>query len=99
MSYTLENGETRTKKILSPKKDRFDLEQDIHQCWYIVDDINMLMEYILDNPKFTMPPETEDVIANKLLGLRELYEMRFDRLWNTFLESHNLGKTDKEIDE
>tara|TARA_E500000178_G_scaffold254308_1_gene250887 strand:+ start:7521 stop:7775 length:255 start_codon:yes stop_codon:yes gene_type:complete len=77
-------------------KDRFDLEQDIHQCWYIVNDINMLMEYILDNPEFTMPPKTEDVLANKLLGLRELYEMRFDRLWNTFLESHNLPSANKE---
>ena len=90
------DGEIKTKKTLAPKKDRFDLEQDIHQCWYIVDDINMLMEYILDNPKFTMPPETEDVLANKLLGLRELYEMRFDRLWNTFLESHNLPSANKE---
>ena len=82
--------------MMKKTKDRFDLEQDIHQCWYIVDDINMLMEYILDNPKFTMPPETEDVLANKLLGLKELYEMRFDRLWNTFLESHNLPSANKE---
>lgn len=82
--------------MMKKTKDRFDLEQDIHQCWYIVDDINMLMEYILDNPKFTMPPETEDVLANKLLGLRELYELRFDRLWNTFLESHNLPSANKE---
>mgnify|MGYP001471219377 CR=1 FL=1 len=82
--------------MMKKTKDRFDLEQDIHQCWYIVDDINMLMEYVLDNPKFTMPPETEDVLANKLLGLKELYEMRFDRLWNTFLESHNLPSANKE---
>ena len=66
----------RTKKTNSPKKDRFNLEQDIQQCWFITEDINLLMEQILDNPKYSMSPEVEDFIANKLLGIRELYEMR-----------------------
>tara|TARA_B100000963_G_scaffold92231_1_gene79352 strand:+ start:3038 stop:3214 length:177 start_codon:yes stop_codon:yes gene_type:complete len=48
------------------------------------------MEHILENPKYPMSPEVEDFIANKLLGIRELYEMRFERLWDTFLQCYKL---------
>ena len=99
MSYTLRDGEIRTKKTLTPKKDRFDLEQDIQQCWVMVDDINMLMEHFLDNPKFRMAAETEDALANKLMGIRELYEMRFERLWDTFLQCYKLTPYAEDLDD
>jgi len=86
----LRDGEIRTKKTKAPKKDRFNLEQDIQQCWFITEDIDLLMEHILENPKYPMSPEVEDFIANKLLGIRELYEMRFERLWDTFLQCYKL---------
>ena len=75
------------------KKDRFDLEQEIMNCWCVVDDLDMVMERVLDSPKFaSMPPELSDKIANLLIGMKELYEMRFDRLWETFLSSHELDE-------
>ena len=73
-------------------KDRFDLETDIMQCWNIVDDIDLLYENVCDNSKFDMPPETNDRIANALLGLKELYEMRFERLNDTFAQTYRLDK-------
>ena len=67
------------------KKDRFDLEHDIQQCWAITDDLEMVMERLLDSSAFEgMPPLLADKTANLLLGLRELYGMRFERLWQTF---------------
>jgi len=66
-------------------KDRFDLEQHIMECWNVTSDINMLLESVTDSPRFAdMQPEHADRIANMLLGVKELYEMRFERLWYTF---------------
>jgi len=66
-------------------KDRFDLEQHIMECWNVTSDVDMLLEAILDSPRFSdMPAEYSDRIANMLLGMKELYEMRFERLWSTF---------------
>ena len=73
-------------------KDRFDLEQDIMRCWNVVDDIDMLYENVCDNPKFDMPAETSDRVANALLGLKELYEMRFERLNDTFCQCYRLNE-------
>lgn len=75
------------------KKDRFDLEQEIMNCWNITEDLDMVMERVLDSPTFKdMPAELSDKMANLLIGLRELYEMRFERLWETFKESHGLDE-------
>lgn len=66
-------------------KDRFDLEQHIMECWNVTSDVDMLLEAILDSPRFSdMPAEYADRISNMLLGMKELYEMRFERLWSTF---------------
>ena len=47
----------------------------------------------MDNPKFSdIPPEVCDRIANSLMGIKELYEMRFDKLWHTFLDANKLDE-------
>ena len=58
--------------------DRFDLEQYIMQCWNVVDDIKMLMEY-----KDTHGM-TEDQFSNALLGIQSLYQIRFELMWDCF---------------
>ena len=55
-------------------KDRFDFEQDIYQCWHIIDDLKQLTEMVLDRDAST------DDIANVLLGLQTLYDDRFEQL-------------------
>lgn len=57
-------------------KDRFDLEQNILKCWNMTEDIQV----IVDEFK-TM---TEDEVLNSLNGVKNLYELKFSRLWNTF---------------
>lgn len=60
--------------------DRFDLEQQILDCWHIVDDIKILTESVCDHS----PPLTEDEIANVLIGMQHLYQLKFEKLFNTF---------------
>lgn len=52
------------------KRDRFDLEQEILECWKITQDITMFLE--------------QGVTADKFQVLAEYYDHKFDRLWNTF---------------
>ena len=59
-------------------KDRFDFEQDIYQCWHIIDDLKQLTEMVLDRDAST------DDIANVLLGLQTLYDDRFEQLLENF---------------
>jgi len=63
--------------------DRFDLEQEIMHCWNICEDIRLLNKYVLEGT-----PEGEefskDRIANYLLGLETVYELKFQELWNSF---------------
>ena len=55
-------------------KDIPDFEQDIYQCWHIIDDLKQLTEMVLDRDAST------DDIANVLLGLQTLYDDRFEQL-------------------
>lgn len=54
----------------------FALEQAILDCWHVTSDIKL----IYDNSESL----TEDQLANALLGLKELYELKFNHLWNEF---------------
>ena len=58
--------------------DRFDFEQDIYQCWHIIDDLKQLTEMVLDRDAST------DDIANVLFGLQALYDDRFQQLVESF---------------
>lgn len=53
------------------KRDRFDLEQDIMNCWNVVDDLKMLLRM------GTVNQETVDAIT-------VLYQQKFEALWATF---------------
>lgn len=59
-------------------KNRFDLEQEIMQCWSVVDDIERLRHYMCDKKM------TEDELDNYLLGLKTIYSVKFEQLFDTF---------------
>jgi len=59
-------------------KTRFDFEQEIMDCWHVTDDIDTLLEAVLEKDL------TTDQIANVLLGMSELYKLKFDRTFATF---------------
>lgn len=60
--------------------DRFDLEQHIMKCWNITDDIDVLLKAVCDDEIDT------DKIANILLGMKQLYEFKFNNLFSCFEE-------------
>lgn len=60
------SGETPENKV----RDRFDLEQEILECWKVTTDINMFIE--------------QGSNINEFKTLADYYEKKFDRLWNTF---------------
>jgi hypothetical protein len=60
-------------------RSRFDLEQDIMNCWSVVDDIKELNRCMLDRRKMT-----DDEVGNYLLGLETIYQVKFERLFETF---------------
>lgn len=60
--------------------DRFDLEQSILKCWNVTDDIDLLYENVMDRS----PEMTTDDIANALLGMKQIYEMKFEKLFSQF---------------
>jgi hypothetical protein len=59
------------------KYDRFDLEQLILKNWEITTEIKHLRELLESNP-------TQDQVANYLLGLETIYEVKFNKLWDCF---------------
>ena len=59
-------------------KDRFDFEQDIFECWHVVNDIKQLYEMASDRGA-----STED-IANVHHGMHTLYDDRFHQLMTSF---------------
>jgi hypothetical protein len=74
-------------------KDRFDLEHSIMECWNVTEDISMVTEHFMDSPKWEhIPPDVADALCNKYLGIKELYDIRFQKLWDTFTECFDLDR-------
>jgi len=72
--------------------DIFDLEQSIMKCWNVVDDIDLVYKNVMDRQR----PFTEDELANILLGMKQLYHLRFEECFSQFedmcKEYHQLRK-------
>jgi hypothetical protein len=56
--------------------DRFDLEQNIMQCWNVCDDIQLMLD--------SWDKMDEDQKQNYLIGLTQMYQMKFERCFNNF---------------
>ena len=65
----------------------FDLEQEIMECWKVCDDIKLVTDHFVDSPQWEeLDGRVCDALINKYLAIQELYEVKFDKLWNTFEE-------------
>jgi hypothetical protein len=51
-----------------------DLEQDFLRCWEITQDLDLLVEEF----------ENNDEIGNRVLGLKNVYDMRFNKAWAVY---------------
>ena len=73
--------------------DRFDFEQQIQKCWMVTDDIREVTDFIAEYPSADF---TKDRAINALVGLSELYELKFNKLWDLFESVHmNLVRDEK----
>ena len=62
------------------KYDRFNLEAEIMNVWNTKDDLESITHRMMDDPD----PMSEDDIANVLIGLSELHDIRCKKLFNVF---------------
>ena len=62
--------------MMNKQKDRFDLEQEIMGAWHIIDDLRTLLD--------SWDTLTEDKRLNILIGVADLYDMKFDTMFKTF---------------
>jgi hypothetical protein len=67
-------------------KNRFDLEQEIMECWNVTTDINDVYEYVMNGNGSELSTDERDRVANILLGISQLYELKFNKMFNTFTE-------------
>lgn len=66
--------------------DRFDLEQHIMKCWNITEDIDLLNYNVLEKDM------SKDEISNFLLGLKTIYQCKFEDLFDNFSKLLEDGK-------
>ena len=63
-------------------KNRFDLEEAIGQMAQTTNDIETIIYAIGDSPI----KHTEDEILNMLIGIKQLHETRYQKMWGIFEE-------------
>ena len=56
----------------------FEIEQEIMKAWHVIDDIQLLNENVMETDM------SRDEIANALVGLESIYNMRFIKLFDVF---------------
>ena len=61
----------------------FHLEERIHDCWGVVNDLNTLNRAVCDKGL------SDDQIANILIGMIDLYSLKFDELFECFSALHS----------
>ena len=72
--------------MLNTPVSRFDLEEKIMDCWSVTRDIDALYRHVCNSKDIS-----EDEIANILLGLKQLYDIRFNELFDTFERLIHVG--------
>jgi hypothetical protein len=88
-----QKNNTETDTLIDSSRNRFHLEEDIYNCWNVVADIRELHRSMLDRRAMS-----EDEISNYLLGLETIYEVKFERLQETFEQLVRSGAFKKVYD-
>ena len=61
------------------KVDRFKLEEEIQECWGVTTEIDNLLFMIDNSDKID-----EDELMNFLIGMKAIYNVKFQKLFKTF---------------
>lgn len=54
------------------------MEEQIMSCWHVEQELDSLLEYVMEGDF------NRDRVANIVLGMKELANLRFDKLFNTY---------------
>ena len=65
-----------------------DLESAIMVAWQTSEDIDLLYKHHGDAPK----PMTEDEVANALIGIKVLHDLRMEKLMDTYCRKMELNE-------
>jgi hypothetical protein len=65
----------------------YEMEEQIIRCWDISTDLDLLTNEYEDN----------DELSNKIQGIKNVYEMRFQKLWTLYEEAikHHFAERNK----
>ena len=58
----------------------YDLEPMIMDCWHVCDDLQVVLRQIGDGER----EPTEDEMMNILMGMQQLYQWKFEQLFNKY---------------
>jgi hypothetical protein len=75
-------------------KDRFDLEQEIMNCWHITNDIDSVAHFV---GEIHMDAKDQDAVLNMLLGMKQLYDVKFGIMFDTFEQVVAAGELDANL--
>lgn len=78
LSWDKNDDGTWTLSKKETKVDRFTLEQDIMSAWNIIEDLNLFADNIADKDM------SVDDLMNRVMGLSNIYEARFQKMFDTF---------------
>jgi hypothetical protein len=67
---------------------KIDLESAIMLAWQTADDIELLYKHHGDHPV----PMSDDEVANALLGIKILHDMRMEKLMDTYCRKMELNQ-------
>lgn len=69
------------------KVDRFKLEEEIMECWGVTTEIDNIL-YMIDHSEKL----DEDELMNFLIGMKTIYDVKFQKLSSTFETLISEGK-------
>ncbi len=58
---------------------RFDFEQLLLECWHVTNDVEHVYDFVMESDDLD-----QDKIANLLLGISSIYELKFQKLFDMF---------------
>jgi hypothetical protein len=69
-----------TRRLMMTKL--YDLEPMIMDCWHVCEDLQVVFRQIGDGER----EPTHDEMMNTLMGMQQLYEWKFEQLFNKYEE-------------
>ena len=71
----------------------YDLEEKIMDCWSVCNDLEVVFRQIGDGER----EPTEDEMMNVLIGMQQLYQWKFEQLFNKYEDILEAQREDSKL--